>query len=202
MSPDQLLMSKIKTAFGDVIDAAIVGTEYTGTLDKSSWGAAMIAALIGNESGGDIKVQRFEPKVLADLVFVAIGRRSSFGSMTSTKIRTAIGAAPAPLPWVVLDTALQRLVNFATSWGPMQIMGYQALANDYDVAELQGGDGTYFRHAVAMLEAFRKQFNISPTSDAAALFFHCWNAGSPTAPTFDPQYTARGLERMAIYAAL
>lgn len=197
MTPEQQLMEKVKTTCGPWIDEAAAGTPYT---------PAFLAALTANESGGDVGVQRFESKVFGELCFVLLGRKANFGAIGGEDIanylrETLPGASIPPL-----DLGLGALVSLATSYGPTQIMGYQALAGRYDLAELPNLQ-KHYPHAIAMLEDFRRRFNltIAGGGDVAAYwgkFFHCWNAGSPAAPTFDPQYAAKGLDRMTIYNLL
>jgi hypothetical protein len=192
---DHDLMAKIKTTCGPFIDEAVAGTPYP---------AAFLAALTANESGGDPAATRFESSVLGQLVQVLIMRKSNFGAIDETNIVKYLrktlspnGSAAAVPP---LDLGLVALVNLATSYGPTQIMGYQALAGGFDLGELSNL-GTHYKHAIDMLDDFARRFELA--ADAGmALFFHCWNAGSPAGRTFDPQYTSNGLSRMAIYQTL
>jgi hypothetical protein len=187
MTPEQELMAKIKTTCGPWIDAAVEGTTYP---------PALLAALTANESGGDLKAQRFEAKVFGQLAQVLVGHKANFGAIGGEDLLDAIG--------IVTDakTIVLQLMTFATSYGPTQIMGYQALAGKYDMADLSGLT-THYHRAVAMLDDFCKRFDLlsAPAPNWGA-YFHCWNAGSPAAPTFDPNYTWRGLDRMNTYGTL
>lgn len=205
---DAELMQGIRTKYGAFIADAVAGTPFP---------AALLAALVANESGLNEQAARFEPKVLGDLALVLIGRKAAFGALGAQDIGNWLagvnmaggnGARLSPQAAVVL-----ALANLATSWGPTQIMGYQAVAGGYALSELTGLR-THFRRAVALLEQFRKQFDLPSDALAGqvvrlatryadyAAYFHCWNAGSPGAPTFDPDYPGKGLARMALYESL
>jgi hypothetical protein len=191
MTPDEQLMRSVKLQMAPFIRPAIEGTPYPESL---------LAALVGNESGGNLAAGRFEPQVFWELSFTLIGRKGSFGSITAEQLKQYVGAAEP-------DKAVAALVNLATSAGPTQIMGYQALAGGYPLAELYNLR-THFLHAVRILEAFGKQFNLSIPEvlrvdySTFAAFFRCWNTGRPDGQTFDPKYVDNGLARMAIYEAL
>jgi len=194
---DQELMAAIKAKYGSFIDEAIEGTPFP---------AALVAALVANESGLNEGATRFEPKVAGALILLATGVKANYGSIGAQDLLDWLGQ-------ISMDTAnggrlppqaavLLALRNLASSWGPTQIMGYQALAGHYALSELPNLQW-HFKHCVAMLDDFKKRFSLA--TDAAADFspyFHCWNAGAPGADTFDPNYTANGLRRMAIYEAL
>jgi hypothetical protein len=183
MTPEQELMTKIKTDCGPWIKDAIDGTPYP---------AELLAAITANESGGDPRAQRFEPKVFGHLAQVLVGQKANYGAIGGEDLA-------GQLPKGIRDAILQ-LMSYATSYGPTQIMGYEALVGGYNVAELPNLQ-THYRHAVKMLEDFDKRYQLSARNEWG-LFFHCWNDGSPTAPTEDPAYTSRGLDRMGIYKLL
>lgn len=203
---DAELMQAIRAKYGAFIDAAVKGTPFP---------AALVAALVANESGLNEQAARFEHKVLGDLAQVIIGHKAAYGSIGAQDLTDWIagvnmspgnGSRLSPQAAVVL-----AMVNLATSWGPTQIMGYHALADGFLLSELTWLR-THFHRAVGMLEDFRKRFDLpgepvagqtvalaSSSADYSS-YFHCWNAGSPGAPTFDPDYTAKGLQRMRIYS--
>jgi len=200
---DPELMAAIREKYGSFIDAAVAGTPFP---------ASLVAALVANESGLNEAAARFEPAVFGELAFVLTGRKAAFGSIGAQDLGEWLGRVSmdkgnggrlSPQAAVVL--ALQ---NLATSWGPTQIMGYQAVAGKYDLSELPNLQ-THFHRAVAMLEDFRKRFNLAieqgiaggMAGNSAAAFFTCWNTGSPHGATFDPHYAANGLARMAEYEA-
>lgn len=196
MTAEQELMQKIKTTCGPWIMEAIALTP-SGT---AAYPAALLAALTANESGGDPKVTRFESSVFAQLAQVLVGHKANFGAIGAEDLEEAVW----PEVGTGLKPAMVSLLNFATSWGPTQIMGYQALAGHYDLAELPNLH-THYKHVIETLEDFRRRFKL-PIIGVPALvwepFFHCWNAGSPDGKTFDPNYTSRGLDRMTLYTTL
>jgi hypothetical protein len=205
MGADQQLMMHVRDVCGSWIDAAVRGAKSP---------SAFFAALVANESGGDPTVARFESHTFAQLARVLVGHVAAFGADQGHRATFgAIGAedlegylenygtpAGTPASHVVL-----ALVNLATSWGPTQIMGYEALAGKYSIDELVNLE-THFRHAVEMLTAFQKRFNLPSLNGTmpgpAAAYFRCWNTGRPDGTTFDPQYVPRGLTRMGIYLDL
>ena len=193
MTPEQELMAKVKASCGPWIDAAVAGTVYP---------ASLLAALTANESGGDPGKSRFEPRVCGQLASVIVGHQANFGSIGAQDLK-AWCDPPAPSQRRAFDQSLLALVNLATSWGPTQIMGYQALAGGYDLGELPNLN-LHYPHAVAMLEDFRKRWKLSPPANDpdVASYFHCWNGGSPEAQTTDSLYIPNGLSRKALYEAI
>lgn len=198
MTPEQILMSKVKSECGEWIDAAVKNT----TIPDS-----FLAALTANESGGDVAAVRFEPQVFANLALVLIGRRANFGSIGAQDLESL--CAPSHDGGVPLTFAQSSLVlvNLASSWGPTQIMGYHALEGNYPLSDLPSLQKHYPR-ALQLLAAFRKQWGDKiPTWDddpvaAATALFRCWNTGKPDGVTYDPLYVSHGLDRMTIYATL
>ena len=186
MTPEQELMQKIKAACDPWIAAAIAGTPFP---------AALLAALTANESGGNPAAARFEPAVMGQLAMTLTGRRANFGTIGAQDLLDELGVVTDP------RTIVRQLMNLATSYGPTQIMGYEALAGHYDIADLSNLQKHYPR-AVAMLEDFRKRFDIATDGSDWAEFFDCWNTGRPHAQTADPMYISRGLARLTLYNTL
>jgi hypothetical protein len=192
---DQQLMEGIRAKYGAFIAAAVKGTAYP---------AAFVAALVANESGLDEQASRFEPGDFWQLAFVLIGRsaahdRAAFGSIGGEDLKAWIGRNPQ-----LAEQSVLALANLATSWGPTQIMGYEAVAGKFNLAELTNLE-YHFRHAVRELTQFTWRWNLEPigSSGAAATpYFRCWNTGKPDGQTFDPAYVNKGVIRMQIYAQL
>jgi hypothetical protein len=197
MTPEQTLMEKVKNVYGTWIDAAVAGTPYP---------AAFLAALSANESGGDPNVSRFEAAVFGELAFTLIGRRTNFGAIAAADLATYVDSEE-------LGTAVQSLVSLATSWGPTQIMGYQALAGKYPLGDLPNLQ-KHFQHTIEMLDDFRRRFGIPIARNIeesslyqnvpfnAEPFLRCWNTGRQDGTTADPKYVANGFNRLLIYEAL
>jgi hypothetical protein len=194
---DQELMQSIKTKWG----AAIADTCHTSSVPP-----AFLAALIAGESGGNENAKRFEPRVLAALWEVLLGRKAAYGSISTRHLIQFVGntpAIPSVTPQSLPADALQRLDSLATSWGLTQIMGYEVLdplLNAGSVKDLQT-PATELPTTLRMMAQFAQRLGLDVTKDFSEMF-DCWNTGRPHAPTFDPQYIPNGIARMAIYEAL
>ena len=188
---DLELMQDIKTRFGAVIAAAC---------SVSSVPPAFIAALIANESGGNVNAKRFEHTVLAALWEVLLGRKAAYGSIARASLVGYVAGVPVPtinVPANLPANAFQRVDALATSWGLTQIMGYHALEFGVTIdALISPEDGLPI--ATKMLSGFARSFNLDVTKDFEAML-RCWNGGHPTAQTFDPQYVPNGLARMNLW---
>ena len=200
---DEQLMLSIRDRYSAQIAQAVAGTVYT---------EAFVAALVANESGGNLAAFRIEPKVFAELAGVITGKVAAFGSIGAEDLMRrvwpaeSVGVHTGAQPAWGLKEGLLALLNLATSWGPTQIMGYQSIAGGYPLSELTQAR-THFKHTVEVLEGFRKSFPAIldlqgyPLGGMAG-FFVCWNTGRPTGLTADPNYAAKGLQRMGIYKTL
>ncbi len=182
---DQELMQAVKTKWGELIDS-------TGKV--SSVQPAFLAALIANESGGNPDAKRFEPKVFADLGQVLLNRKAFYGSIGRNEL-IAFSQTVASTLNMQLIVALDQL---ATSWGLVQIMGYEAISyHTGGVAALQC-PSSEMSVAARMLADFAARFGLDSAKDFSQLF-DCWNTGRAHAPTADPNYIPNGLRRMEIY---
>ena len=193
MTPDEVLLDQIRIKYGRFIDRAVAGTPFP---------SGLLGALVANEAGLDENKTRFEPNDFWQLAFVAVGKKAAhdrpafgaIGRQDLTGYLTLVGAG-----------AIAQLVDLASSRGPLQIMGYEALAGKFSMGELSDPN-VCFRHGVSMLEAFKVRWNL-PTDATGGpswwtrAFFICWNTGRPDGQTYDPQYAANGLARLAIYEA-
>lgn len=195
---DLELMQKIKTELGDYIAGAVEGTPFP---------ASLLAAITANESDGVANAQRFEPAVFADLGRVVAGQKTSYApagckrAITSDHLLAVCcpttEQAPAKMASVyTFPQGMLALVNLATSFGPTQIMGWHALEMGFALGELCSLP-THFDRAVQLIEWFKERYNLGTPEPQS--FFHCWNTGSPVAPTFDPEYVTKGMARMALY---
>lgn len=189
---DQELMGAIQHKYGEWIDEACRGTAFP---------SALLAALVANETGLEEGATRFEPGVYQDLSLVAIGRRAAFGEIGGADLQKYLHGLTA-------QAAILAVFNLATSWGPCQVMGWQALARGYPLAELSNLE-THFIRVVEVLRDFGKQFpaivppaGVEIATGAWQPWFRCWNGGHPDAKTFDPNYAANGVRRLALYESL
>jgi hypothetical protein len=190
---DQELMAQIKSQMGPTIRAALAGA----TIPES-----FAAALVANESSGDPTVSRFEPSVLASLAYVLGGRKPAFGSITRPILSALLmraGVTGDPIGGVV-----NLLLDFSTSWGPTQIMGYQTIGMGVSLEDLKLASLKHFTLCSSILKAFVKEWGLQTviTAGEYTQLFRCWNTGRPDGQTTDLDYVAKGLSRMAIYAAL
>lgn len=185
---DQELMQAIKTKWGALLDSAC---------KTSSVQPAFLAALIANESAGNPDAKRFEPAVLAQLFAVLLNRKAFYGSISRDNIVAFAQGVSSTLNMQFI-VALDQL---STSWGLVQIMGYEAIGyHTNGVAALQS-PVSEMTVATRMLADFAARNALDLAKDFSALF-DCWNTGRPHAPTYDPQYIPNGLRRLELYEAL
>lgn len=195
MTPDQELMLRVRNACGSYIDAASESTSYP---------AAFLAALTANETGGILGKTRFEPTIFGKFGQIIVGHEAgheaTYGSIGALDLLKWCDPAqpPGQSPRKFTD-ALIALVNLATSWGPTQIMGYEALAGGFALSRIVNVE-THYAVVVEQLEIFRTRWRLVDPMSAA--LFRCWNTGRPDAQTTDPLYVSNGLSRMDVYAAL
>lgn len=189
------LMQQIKAGWGAAI---------TEACKTSSVPEAFLAALIANESGGHNDARRFEPKVLAALWEVLLGRKTAYGSIPRAVVVAYVSAVrngqTARTPESLPPDAFQRVDALASSWGLTQIMGYHILGTSHDVDSLKL-PGVHLEIALGMLAAFAAEFSLDVKTEFEELF-RCWNAGRPDGPTFDPEYVPNGLARMQAWGSL
>lgn len=177
-------MQNIKTLWGAAIDAAA---------GVSSVPASFLAALIGNESGGNPAAKRFEPKVLLALWEVLLARKAAYGSIGRGDLVNFLASMQVD--------AFQRLDSLATSQGLTQIMGYEAISFHLDSAAALQDPAKELVITTKMLAEYAQRDQFDLAVDFSEMF-DCWNTGRPHAPTFDPQYIPNGLARKAVYEAL
>lgn len=188
------LMQNLKTRFGGTIAAAA---------SVSSVPAPFLAALIANESGGNINAKRFEPHVLTALWEVLLGRKEAYGSIARASLLGYVSGLSVPPVNAIASlpaNAFQRVDALATSWGITQIMGYHALEFGGTIDDLTSPEEN-LDTATKMFAGFARSFQLDLTKDFEAML-RCWNGGHPTAPTFDPQYVPNGLARMLVWESL
>lgn len=180
----------IREQFGDRIARATAGTTVPQRL---------LAGLIGNECAFDSKrqrfaesVPRFEPHVYAALVSLRdrgyyVTRQGARKARYGRVLQADLANAP--------DAAVRAL---ASSWGPGQIMGYNAIDFGCTVADLRDPDKS-LGYIVRMLIRDAAPYIARSQWEAV---FRIWNTGSPTGKTYSPTYVPQGLAVMAAYAAL
>lgn len=187
MTPEQELMLRVWRVCGAEITKAAQGTDYP---------PAFLAALAANETGGDPTRTRFEPLVFAHLGRVIVGQESHYGALGAQDLIEAY--APPHAGWGLRES-LTALANFATSWGPCQVMGYHALTRKIPLSWIVQLS-SHFDVVVGLLNDFRREWR--ETAFDAAHLLDDWNTGRPDGKTADPQYISNGLGRMALYGTI
>lgn len=207
-TPDRLLMEKIYERWQAYLAEATVG---------SALPSAFLAALTANESGGDSSASCFELATYTQLVAVASGQTTAFGSIGRSSLFSALQYDVNPqaertkrwLPPVQFASEFvrgisgveeEKLRELATSWGLTQIMGYQIVGRKATVRDLIDPQ-FHYHFAVQLLTEFARRFCLELSRDFEALF-RCWNTGNPESETFDPDYVTRGMRRMQLYGEL
>jgi hypothetical protein len=198
---DLELMQSIHTKYGAAIEFTCKQLLHAGGPGVSP---SFVAALIANESGGNLAAKRFEKGVLIDLWDVLMGRSAAYGSIGAQDLWTFLANSPVISPFnIVVSDAVNRLDALATSWGLTQIMGYEVFdfsAVSPTIDKLQTVDGG-LQLTLLMLAKFAARFQFDLATDAKDMF-DCWNTGRPNVRTFDPQYIPNGLRRMALYQGI
>ena len=182
---DLSLMQRIRARWGTTISEAC---------HLSSVPEAFVAALVAGESAGDPTAQRFEPHVYRRLLAVRSGTLSHYGAITQKHL-VSLG-----------DEGLRCL---ATSYGPTQIMGYNAVFHHEDPLRLKDFP-LAMTLTLRMLAEAAQQFGLDLRSDFEAML-RWWNTGAPyddlatvriEGKTYDPDYVPNALRRMEIYKSL
>lgn len=137
------------------------------------------------ESSGKKKPKtRFERKVYNHLKGVRDGRYKSFGSIKRKQLKGLSDAA---------------IRNLATSWGPFQLMGYQAYELGVYVADIRGKNA--IEHGIDWCEKrYGKYLEKNDFENA----FHIHNTGKPKPKlgkpyTHDPNYIPNGMRYIIFF---
>lgn len=170
---DISLMSRIRDRWGARLVWACAGTAIP---------AALLAAFVASESGGNPNATNLEESILAMFQNIIEGRAVRWKPLMQVQLKRL--------------TEEQR-VQYATSYGLTQITGYHVYPRD--PRELLDPD-TSLRETVVLLEAWLRHYALDPKQQAAELF-HCWNGGGPHNRTV-PGYVEHGLEHMKTYELL
>ncbi len=164
------LMGKVERNYGKQVDSLC---------KKYRLPPEYFKALILLECGANKPANsRFEPKVFAMLKQVRDGNLAMYSGVSTAQLQ---GRADA------------ELKQLATSWGPMQIMGYHCLSMGLSVDELRGPHAV--QHGIlwskGLYGRYLREYRLR---DA----FHFHNRGRPYpkyrgSQTHDPLYVAKGL---------
>jgi hypothetical protein len=167
---------RIEGLYGDEVEAVCAEHDLPPNYFK---------ALIYLESSGIQAPTRFEPGVYDKLLEVRDGRREAYGLIT---------------PETIVDASDEAVANLATSWGPLQIMGYHCVEIGVLVHSLRDADALEWGILWAD-QTYGRYLREDRPRDA----FHMHNAGRPYPEdgpprTHDPRYVGRGLRLMRAFA--
>jgi hypothetical protein len=185
-------MKQIHDKWGTLISAAA----HTTTVNEN-----LVAALVAGESNGDPTAKRFEPAVFEHLLEVCLGKRASFSvpginrPLGAVDLLGYIGMHPGSF----VD-GLRNAADLATSFGLTQIMGWHTveLYHEQDLEQLKTDPVLQLQVTIELLVVFANKYDFNLATETEAIFT-CWNTGEPDGHTYDPNYVANGLRRMAIY---
>lgn len=130
-------------------------------------------------SGKKAPNKRFEKKVYSHLKGVRDGKYKTFGSITRKQLKG------------LSDGAIK---NLATSWGPFQLMGYQAYELGVYVSDIRGKESV--KHGIKWCN--NRYGNYLKKEDFPNCF-HIHNTGKPHPKkgkpfTYDPEYIDKGMK--------
>jgi len=184
---------------------------------SSSVRPEFLGALTAGESGGNPAAVRFEPSVYRHLKAVAAGESPRYGGIGAQALcedlaevlhpksgefherflNSLFTASQASELSRLADEALREL---ASSWGFVQIMGFQVMGRRGTVRDLLE-PRFHYHLANQLLAEFAQSYQLDLAREFEDLF-HCWNTGRPDGRTTDPAYVENGLMRMEIYRGL
>lgn len=179
------------------------GAEIADACHTSSVRPDFLAALIANESRGDVNARRFEPTVFGKLLLVCAGKQAAYAP---AGIKKPLGADDLrnfidPGQYTnSLSDILTNACTLATSWGLTQIMGWHCLELEQPSTALSVAGGQ-LRATILLLAWFAERYQLNLGTEDEQLL-RCWNTGHPDGVTYDPQYVANGLHRAEIYRSL
>ncbi|MCS6822070.1 MAG: N-acetylmuramidase family protein [Microscillaceae bacterium] len=173
VSVDQHLIEKTNKNYG---------AEIERICQKLKLPAAYFKALIVLECSGDKPAKsRYEKHVFYKLLAVKNGELKSYGKITQKHLR------------LLSDATIKKL---ATSWGPMQIMGYHCINMGYTIEDLSGEEA--LRYGILWCEYTYGEYLRNGDFKNA---FHIHNTGKPFpklsfSQTYNPEYVRKGLAYM------
>jgi len=135
-----------------------------------------LKALIILECSGRKEVSpRFEKGVFNKLKEVRDGKRGHYEGVKQNDINNASDAA---------------LKNLASSWGPLQLMGYKCFELGIRVKDLRGEKALYWG-----IKWINKEYGDFLRKEKYEEAFRIHNTGKPSGkPTHDPNYVKKGLD--------
>jgi len=161
------------------------GSKLLFNANKNGISANYINALCMLECGGARKIiPRFEPHIYKRLIQLKKGEIKSYEGISSEQMQ------------LFSD---KTIINMASSWGPLQVMGYHCLHINTSLNEFIGD--SVIKHSVNWIN---KEYGYLLKDQRYQDAFHRHNAGCNYpllgAPkTHDPQYVNKGLKFMEYY---
>lgn len=161
------------------------GREVDRVAQNMGYEPSYFKALIVLECSGRKKFKpRFENHVFEKLKKVRDKKKHNYNGITHAMIHDAS------------DDALR---NLATSWGPFQLMGYQVIPLDLNIADIRGKDAIYWG-----MQWIKKRYGKRLKKEQYKDCFHIHNTGRPYPAfggprTHDPKYVDKGLKYMTYF---
>ena len=170
------VMERAKFNYGDEVK------KYSAELNLpyEYFMALIVLECSGNRPSGT----RFEPHVFNRLKDVRDGNRRKYENVK---------------PEIIANASDDALRNLATSWGPLQLMGYKCIGMKVNVEDIRGDDAVY--HAMSWVnDEYGDLLRKGKYKDA----FHMHNTGRKyplvgKPKTHDPLYVQKGLQYIAYY---
>lgn len=142
--------------------------------------ALIVLECSGNKPSGT----RFEPHVFAKLQDVRDGKRRKYENVKQE---------------IIMNASDDALKNLASSWGPLQLMGYKCIGMEVKIEDIRGSDAVYY----AMTWVDNEYGNLlrqGKYKDA----FHMHNTGKKYPliggpKTHDPKYIEKGLQYIEFF---
>lgn len=170
------VMERAKFNYGDEVK------KYSAELNLpyEYFMALIVLECSGNRPSGT----RFEPHVFNRLKDVRDGNRRKYENVK---------------PEIIANASDDALKNLATSWGPLQLMGYKCIGMQVNVEDIRGDDAVFYAMSWVNDEyghllrkgKFKDAFHMHNTGRKYPLI------GAPK--THDPKYVEKGLNYMDHY---
>lgn len=179
------LMQRVKRLAGPYLEVFAPNS----SVPESWW-----AALTANESGewlihNTIIPAHFDQNIYSILLAVRdddLARHSRWGSITSSMLAG------------MSDDDLRK---YSSSYGLTQVEGYNVLVWPGVSIDDLNDPAKHYALAARLLAEDIQRFGLDPKNDFEPMF-RCWNSGSPNGKTWDPDYAANGLARMALWSQI
>jgi hypothetical protein len=171
------VLERAKYNYGDEVK------EYSDRLNLpyEYFMALIVLECSGNQPSGS----RFEPHVFAKLKDVRDGNRRKYENVK---------------PEILANASDDAIKNLATSWGPLQLMGYKCIGMKVNVEDIRGEDAVF--HGMSWVDdEYGQLLRKGKYKDA----FHTHNTGRKYPlvggpKTHDPKYVEKGLQYIKYFS--